>query len=336
MTLSCLRSISILTFVCFFWNCNRNDFLEDLEFWKRTSSEKQTQLLYLATAQAITIQDLLNGPVPIDQENELTNYQIRLYNSTQGIIITGYFSKPEGNGPFPLIVMMHGCGGAYSYNDPGRGVGFLFTEWAARGKNLGYATLLLDSFTPRNAPQNQCGNGPGTGTSEVTDRPTDAYAALDYVRRSSIIDSDKIVLLGWSHGGSSVLSTVDTNSTLVYRSIYPKPFRAVVSFYPGCGLNNAFGGIVNGSYLPFTHTKILAAELDPLYTSGYCDDRIARAQTLGASVATGNSFTITVYPNAHHSFDQANAVNSQFDANDVAAKPIADQEAVDFFQTHNP
>ncbi|PKA03438.1 dienelactone hydrolase family protein [Leptospira ellisii] len=310
--------------------------MEDLEFWKRPSSKEQTQLLYLAAAQGIAVQNLINGPVLIDQENELTNYQIRLYNSSQGIVITGYFSKPEGNGPYPLIVMMHGCGGAYSYNDPNRGVGSLFTEWADRGKTIGYATLLLDSFTPRNAPQDQCGNGAGVGTSEVIDRPTDAYAALDYVRRSAVVDSDRIVLLGWSHGGSSVLSTVDTNSTLSYRSVYPKPFQAAVSFYPGCGLNNAFGGIADGSYLPFTDTRILAAGLDPLYTSGYCDDRIARAQTLGASAATGNSFTITVYPNTHHSFDQAKSVTSQFDANDVAAKPTADQEAVDFFQTHNP
>ncbi|AOP35570.1 dienelactone hydrolase [Leptospira tipperaryensis] len=293
-------------------------------------------LFLLGAIQANEFQNIISGPVPIDQESELTNYKVQIFNSTQNIIITGYFSKPSGLGKFPLIVMMHGCGGAYSFNDPTRGVASLFTEWAGRGKNLGYATLLLDSFTPRNAEQNQCGNGSGVGTSEVTDRPTDAYAALDYVRRSAIILNERIVLLGWSHGGSSVISTVDTNSTLQYRVKYPRPFKGVISYYPGCGLNSAFGGISTSTYLPYTHIKILAAGLDPLYTGGYCDDRVTRAQTLGASAGTNNSIAITVYPNTHHSFDQAKVVNDQFDANDVNAKPLADQEAVDFFQLHNP
>lgn len=282
------------------------------------------------------IQSLISGPVLIDQEAELTNYKFKIYNPTQKFVLEAYFSKPAGMGRFPLIVMMHGCAGAHSNSDTTKGVSSLYTEWADRGKDLGYATLLIDSFTSRNAPQNQCSNGANVGTSEVTDRPTDAYAALDYVKRSKIVNNDRIVLLGWSHGGSSVFSTVDTNSTSQYRSENQRPFKAVISFYPGCGLNNAFGGISTSTYLPYTHIKILAAGADPLYTGGYCNTRISRAQTLGASAATNNSIAMTVYPNTHHSFDEAKVVSSKFDANDVAAKPNADQEAVNFFQLYNP
>lgn len=287
-------------------------------------------------AQQIEIQSITSGPVLIDQDSELTNYKFKIYNPTQNLILDGYFSKPAGLGPFPLIVMMHGCAGAHSNSDATKPPASLFTEWAGRGKDLGYATLLIDSFTPRNADQNQCSNGSNVGTSEVTDRPTDAYAALGYVKRSKIINNNRIVLLGWSHGGSSVLSTSDTSTTAQYRTENSRPFKAVISFYPGCGLNNAFGGISTSQYLPFTHVKILAAGLDPLYTGGYCDTRISRAQTLGASAATNNSIAITVYPNTHHSFDEAKAVSAKFDANDVAAKPNADQEAVNFFQLYNP
>lgn len=290
----------------------------------------------VAIAQQLEIQSITSGPVLIDQDVELTNYKFKIYNPTQNLILDGYFSKPAGSGPFPLIVMMHGCGGAHSNSDATKPPASLFTEWAGRGKDLGYATLLIDSFTPRNAEQNQCGNGSNVGTSEVTDRPTDAYAALGYVKRSKIINNNRIVLLGWSHGGSSVLSTIDTNSTTQYRSETARPFKAVISYYPGCGLNSAFGGISTSEYLPYTHVKILAAGLDPLNTGGYCDSRISRAQTLGASAGTNNSIAMTVYPNTHHSFDEAKAVSSKFDANDVAAKPNADQEAVNFFQLHNP
>ncbi|EMJ90787.1 dienelactone hydrolase family protein [Leptospira alstonii] len=304
------------------------------------NSDKENSLLLagasLIIAQELEAQSLMSGPVSIDQEAELTNYKFKLYNSTQKLTLEAYFSKPAGMGRFPLIVMMHGCAGAHSNSDASKGVSSLYTEWADRGKNLGYATLLIDSFTPRNAPQNQCSNGANVGTSEVTDRPTDAYAAITYVKRSKVINNDRIVLLGWSHGGSSVFSTVDTNSTLQYRSENRRPFKAVISFYPGCGLNNAFGGISGSQYLPYTHIKILAAGADPLYTGGYCNTRISRAQTLGANAATNNSIAMTVYPNTHHSFDEAKAVSSKFDANDVAAKPNADQEAVNFFQLYNP
>ncbi|MCG6169483.1 dienelactone hydrolase family protein [Leptospira sanjuanensis] len=323
-----------------FTQCQLGEKLETLEFWKKNKKDDSSLIndlaLAAAAAQALEIIQLTSGPVIIDQSAELTDYKFRIYNPTQKFILEAYFSKPQGMGPFPLIVMMHGCAGAYSNSDPSRGVSSLYTEWAGRGKNLGYATLLIDSFTTRFAPQNQCSNGAGVGTSEVTDRPTDAYAALAYVKRSTVINGNRIVLLGWSHGGSSVLSTVDTNSTIQFRTEDSRPFKAVISFYPGCGLNNAFGGISGSQYLPYTHLKILAAGADPLYTGGYCDTRIARAQTLGASAATNNSIAMTVYPNTHHSFDEAKAVSSKFDANDVAAKPNADQEAINFFQLYNP
>ncbi|AXR64037.1 dienelactone hydrolase family protein [Leptospira mayottensis] len=310
-----------------------------LLFGCKNPSEESPLLLagtLLAITQQTEIQDLISGPVLIDQETELTNYKFKIYNPTQKFILEAYFSKPAGMGPFPLIVMMHGCAGAHSNSDVTKPPASLYTEWANRGKNLGYSTLLIDSFTTRNAGQNQCNNGANVGTSEVTDRPTDAYATLSYVKRSKVINKDKIVLLGWSHGGSSTFSTVDTNSTIQYRPGNLKPFKAVISFYPGCGLNNAFGGISASQYLPYTHIKILAAGADPLYTVGYCNTRVSRAQTLGASAATNNSISMTVYPNTHHSFDEAQSVSSKFDNNDVIAKPNADQEAVNFFQLYNP
>ncbi|EMO46039.1 hypothetical protein LEP1GSC187_2527 [Leptospira santarosai str. ZUN179] len=45
---------------------------------------------------------------------------------------------------------------------------------------------------------------------------------------------------------------------------------------------------------------------------------------------------MTVYSNTHYNFDEAKAVSSKFDANDVAAKPNEDLEAVNFFHLYNP
>src|SRR4029450_7340740 len=48
---------------------------------------------------------------------------------------------PPGTGPFPAVVVMHGCSGVRDHH---RG-------WAGRLTEWGYAAALLDSFHPRNA-----------------------------------------------------------------------------------------------------------------------------------------------------------------------------------------
>src|SRR5262245_24930116 len=56
------------------------------------------------------------------------------------VALDGYLLKPEGAGPFPAAVLMHGCAGIIPSID---GV------WAERLRDWGYATLLVDSFATR-------------------------------------------------------------------------------------------------------------------------------------------------------------------------------------------
>ena len=60
------------------------------------------------------------------------------------ITLTGVLNKPLGNGPFPAVVLMHGCGGwqpavRYSLD--------LLSEYLSEH---GYVVLSVDSFGPRN------------------------------------------------------------------------------------------------------------------------------------------------------------------------------------------
>jgi dipeptidyl aminopeptidase/acylaminoacyl peptidase len=54
--------------------------------------------------------------------------------------IEGYLSKPDGAGPFPAIVYLHGCNGL-SKSTRAR-IADLMTGW-------GYVSLAVDSFTSR-------------------------------------------------------------------------------------------------------------------------------------------------------------------------------------------
>src|SRR5690349_5745100 len=55
--------------------------------------------------------------------------------------ISGEFYRPSGNGPFPAVVQLHGCGG--------RGSRGAEDAAGARFVALGYALLIVDSFGPR-------------------------------------------------------------------------------------------------------------------------------------------------------------------------------------------
>lgn len=244
--------------------------------------------------------------------------------------ITGKLYRTHWSGARPAVVLLHGCAGIYSFSDPSRGVASLYTEWAERLTTAGYTALLVDSFSGRGAPQNQCGDG-ASGVSEVGDRPHDAYAALAYLfaKKSKVsTDAQRAFLLGWSHGGSSALATV--SDTMANRK--EGRFRGAFSFYPGCGLYNAFGGISGSTYVPYAPLTILHGGLDQLYTSGYCDTRVARAIDAGASELQGNPMQMIAYPGAKHSFDNARQLSNEWTAFDVNAKTSADAEVMNRLQ----
>lgn len=244
----------------------------------------------------------------------------------QGVRLNGKLYQTSWSGPRPAVVMLHGCAGIYSYSDPSQGIAVLYREWAERLTSAGYVVLLVDSFTGRSTPQNQCGNG-ASGVSEVSDRPRDAYAALDFLKNQAKkveVDAARVALLGWSHGGSSAFSTLsDTFST--------RPegrFQAAFAFYPGCGLFNAFGGISTSTYVPYASLTILHGSVDPLYTSEYCQTRVERAVAQGADGTSGKSIEMIVYTGAKHSFDNARAITQEFTIYDVNAKTSADAEVM--------
>lgn len=237
----------------------------------------------------------------------------------QGLSLTAWLFKPSGSGPFPAVVMLHGCSGVYSYSDPTKGIAILYREWGDRLVKAGYVALLVDSFTPRNAP-NQCGNG-SAGVSEVNDRPHDAYAGLKYLRSTSYVSTDRIGLLGWSHGGSSTMASMDVTEFDPASS-----FKAAVEFYPGCGMYGAFGGVNNSTWKPYGPLLILIASADKVVKPLYCEMRVNQAQTQGATDLSLTSFT-----DAHHSFDMAWNLGNGWKQADLDAKAAADAQAMQFF-----
>ena len=275
-----------------------------------TARPTNTWLYALATAVIALLVGAVSGPAQADEPTAVR------FRNAQGILVYGWLYRPAGTEPRPAVVMLHGCSGAYSNSNPASGVQQLYGDWANRLVAAGYVALLVDSFTGRQAEQNQCGNG-DAGVSEVNDRPADALAARNFLKGKTWIDPRRIGLLGWSHGASSVLATIEQTVTPT------RAFRVAVAFYPGCGLFGAFGGIAGSTWTPITPVRILHADLDPLWTAGACQVRVQHAQQL-TTVPT----MLGAYPGAQHSFDSAISVGGKWTEADVAARRKGDAAAM--------
>jgi dienelactone hydrolase len=190
--------------------------------------------------------------------------------------LRGSLYRPDGSGPFPAVVALHGCGG----------IGPRLHQWASTLQQWGYVVLLVDSFTPR-GQANICDDVFRVDPQYA--RMPDAYAAKAYVARQPFVAAQQIGLMGWSHGGWTTLYAVDA---IYLTGINIPPFQAVIAFYPWClpQLRQ-----VNAPLL------ILIGEADDWTPAARCRDMLRQSAQLGEQ--TADRITLRVYPGAPHAFD---------------------------------
>jgi dienelactone hydrolase len=192
-------------------------------------------------------------------------------------IIDGYLTRPDGNGPFPAVVHLHGCGGLPQAFKSGTDKGF----WSEQLAAWGYVVLAVDSFTSRGIDQACSG--------AVVSRHADAYGALAYLSRQNFVDPNRIVVLGFSQGAITALSLVGQRDFEMVENEGDRAFKAAIAFYPAC--------LSNGTMT--VPTLILIGELDDWTRAAACKQMMAERAGAGSPVR------LVVYPGAHHGFDVA-------------------------------
>lgn len=193
--------------------------------------------------------------------------------------------RPRGGGPFPALVLLHGCGGMYT---PSGYITASYRRWAELLAEDGYVALLVDSFAPRGY-RTIC-ELQKRPILESRERVEDAYAAARWLGQQPYVGAGRIGLLGWSNGGTGALYAMRLE-----RRVEPA-FRAAVAFYPGCRtLSRA-----KTPYRPYAPLLILSGGADDWTPAPPCTDLIDIATGEGAQAE------IVVYPGAHHSFDRVN------------------------------
>jgi dienelactone hydrolase len=184
--------------------------------------------------------------------------------------IKGTIYSPAGAGPWPAIVVMHGCGGVSART----------RTWGKRLADWGYLALVLDSFGGRGVKA-VC-----TTRAVVTPnmRVADIAGAIDFLAQRVDVEKGRFGLIGFSHGGSTAIRATQKSFDLARRGLV-----ASVAYYPGC--NPAFDREV---------------DIPLLILIGDKDDwtRADRCRTLQASGFVKPDLVEAVYyPDAAHAFD---------------------------------
>ena len=111
---------------------------------------------------------------------------VRFASATPGAPVTldATLVRPSGDGPFPAVVELHGCGGLVAQS-------YRWARWlAARG----YVALVVDSFGPRGTKGN-CRSEPDDPP--ITARFDDAMGALRYLQSQPYVRGDRVAAISW-------------------------------------------------------------------------------------------------------------------------------------------
>jgi dienelactone hydrolase len=193
--------------------------------------------------------------------------------------------KPEGEGPFPTVIALHGCGGLAGRSEP---VQARYREWAEDLVKDGKAVLLPDSYGSRGlGPQCRVNERRISGRRE---RVADIVAARKWLAQQRWAMPDRISLLGWASGASALLWAVRPQ---LPEHVEPD-FRSAIAFYPDCRASSGLGW---SARVP---TLVLIGGKDDVSSPPACRQMVDGAR--GRSALT----RIVVYPGAYHDFDRTN------------------------------
>ena len=202
--------------------------------------------------------------------------------------LTGWWLPPENDtapmGPRPVVIALHGCGGLYSSAASAQGrLSQRHGGFAERLRAQGWHVVLPDSLTAR-GERSLCEQRHADRRVGPADRRDDVQATLAWLARQPWADMSRVALVGWSHGGSTVLAATHQGDPKVQLQVF-KPVTAV-AFYPGCSLS------LQQRYQPVAPLLMLLGAEDDWTPAQPC---IRLAARVGAQVR--------VYPDSHHGFD---------------------------------
>jgi dienelactone hydrolase len=201
-------------------------------------------------------------------------------------------SRPAGEGPFPVLIMLHGCGGPRPFLD----------EIADVAVGAGAAVVNVDSYAPRRISRIAAIATVCTGARlHGRERAGDLFATIAWAKLQSWADSSRIVAIGWSHGGWTIMDALslrpgaEMERATGLAELPEEPLEglaATLIVYPYTGIGT-YTGRRDWRFAP--RSIAIVAEHD--YIVGSTRGALERQRARGAPL------DIVLFENATHAFE---------------------------------
>ncbi|MEM7121848.1 MAG: dienelactone hydrolase family protein [Pseudomonadota bacterium] len=214
---------------------------------------------------------VLLSAVPARAESSIISFPVTGADGST-VTLDAKLNIPDGDGPFPAVVMLHGCNGtdlSWEWEE-----GFL-EQW-------GYVSLRIDSLGPRGI-ETVCGSADAAVTSDV--RVMDALAGHAFLSTQHFVDAAHIGVVGWSDGGTTALKSIAGD--LIDQVAPSDTFEVAVAFYPRCQ----------------SHAPELDAPLLILVGSEDTATAPVLCEAMKQEIRADHGFDLIVFPGATHAFD---------------------------------
>lgn len=211
--------------------------------------------------------------------SKVTFENVAVFPDTKQTQIRGLLAKPDGDGKFPAVVLWHTCGGVRPH---------VAELWPKFLTDLGYVTLTVDSFGPRN--QQSCVKPVNllVGANRHI-AAGDVHGALRYLSTLPYVDARRVAVVGFSWGGIMIAYMSNED----FKTPEGLTFKAMVSFYGHCSKTLPQNADYSGGD-PRLPWLIVQGEKESAAFHASC-----------AKLAGKPGVTIKILPGANHAWDQA-------------------------------
>ena len=189
------------------------------------------------------------------------------------IEVEALLTFPKGEGPFPVLLLVHSSGGAVEFTAD-------YLEFMRDQQkpllDMGIATMYLDNFSGRGVTQTY------KDQSQVSIWSTyiDAFMALEYLSKNLKVNKKKIGISGFSRGGniSMMAGEKRIRDALISKDLY---FAAAQPRSPECGMTSMFR---NPQPIKETKMWLVHGMADDLTSRFPCEELVKKMNANGGNV----------------------------------------------------